>query len=347
MKKVVVLGHFAFGMDKANGQTIKTKIVAQELIRVFGADQVDCKDTMGRWKFLLRLPCLLFQMVRNYHHIVVLPAYKGVRVIVPMLALLNIFYHRKLHYVVIGGWLPNYVRKYPLLRYASRHFDNIYVETLLMKRKMDELHFSNVKVMPNCKPLKIVRKEDLKSNTQEPLKLCTFSRVMKEKGIEEAAIAVAEVNFTLGRDAFHLDIYGMIEPWQEKWFNKLMQQQPKTIQYKGIVNFDESSTVLQQYFALLFPTFYAGEGFPGTLIDALAAGLPTIASDCLANPELIDEGSTGLLFPMLDRKAFKDILLKVADNPAIIDQMRVNCVTKASNYLPERVLDILIQDIKA
>ena len=41
----------------------------------------------------------------------------------------------------------------------------------------------------------------------KPLPLCTFSRVMKEKGIEDAVYAVRTVNEHFGRTVYTLDIY--------------------------------------------------------------------------------------------------------------------------------------------
>jgi glycosyltransferase involved in cell wall biosynthesis len=48
--------------------------------------------------------------------------------------------------------------------------------------------------------------------------------------------------------------------------------------------------VLRDYFALLFPIYYIGEGFAGTAIDAFSAGVPVIASDWKYNSEVIKEG---------------------------------------------------------
>lgn len=101
------------------------------------------------------------------------------------------------------------------------------------------------------------------SSPQEPLKLCTFSRVMKEKGIETAVSAVKAINDKLGKTAFLLDIYGQVEPSQELWFSGLQRKFPGYISYKGMVEFDKSVTVLRNYTALLFPTYYAGEGLQG------------------------------------------------------------------------------------
>ena len=66
---------------------------------------------------------------------------------------------------------------------------------------------------------------------------------------------------------------------QTEWFNELKSTFPSYIKYGGLVPFDKSVEVLKNYFALLFPTYYEGEGFAGTLLDAMAAGVPVVASD--------------------------------------------------------------------
>ena len=53
--KVCVCGHFGFGQNLLNGQTIKTKIVAEELERVFGEQNVIKIDTAGGITSLLKI----------------------------------------------------------------------------------------------------------------------------------------------------------------------------------------------------------------------------------------------------------------------------------------------------
>jgi len=52
---------------------------------------------------------------------------------------------------------------------------------------------------------------------------------------------------------------------------------------------------------LLLPS--RGEGLPGIVMEAMASGLPVIASDIPCIPDLIDNGKTGYLCPMNDVKS--------------------------------------------
>lgn len=284
-------------------------------------------------------------MLRGHQHIIIMPAYKGVHLIAPLIVLLNIPFRRKLHYVVIGGWLPEYVCKYPILRMAVRKFDVIYVETQYMLDALAREGYKNTKLMPNFKPIKILDAKNRISSDTPPLPLCTFSRVMKEKGIEDAIFAVRKCNEALDRMVFQLDIYGLIQKGQEQWFEQLMSQQPNEIHYCGIIPYDKSSEVLEKYFALLFPTHFWTEGFPGTLIDAMAAGVPPIASNCPSNKELIADGTTGMLYTFGDIGQLTDRLILCASHPELINNMRPACLKKAGEYLPENVIKVLSSEI--
>ena len=47
MKRIAVLGHFAFGSDATGGQITKTRVIGEELVRRYGDDEVSLKDTKG------------------------------------------------------------------------------------------------------------------------------------------------------------------------------------------------------------------------------------------------------------------------------------------------------------
>lgn len=87
-----------------------------------------------------------------------------------------------------------------------------------------------------------------------------------------------------------------------------------SIHYGGVISFDHTTEVLKDCYALLFPTCYEGEGFAGTLIDALAAGVPVIASEWRYNSEIVIPGTTGLLFKTHDVEELTDKLIYIYEN---------------------------------
>ena len=341
MIKVTIIGHFAKGKEKLNGQTIKTKIIASELERQYGKGAVKRVDTASGLRFLLLLPFIMLNSLYVSKNIVIMPAHNGVRIIPPVLALMNIFFHRSLHYVVVGGWLDREVKANVILRYALRHFSGIYPETRSMQQRLTALCLPNVIVMPNSKPLTIADIALLPNDNQKPLRVCTFSRVMKEKGIEEAMHAVINCNKKKQKTVVTLDIYGQIEHGEEEWFEDIKRYMPESVSYKGIVNYNDSVSILTGYSALLFPTYYPGECFAGTFLDAFAAGLPNIASDWHDNADIVTHGETGFIFPVHDEKTLTDTLLSIIDNPSLLTDLRQACLLKAKEYQPQQIIKIL------
>ena len=340
MKRVCIIGHFGHGENLLNGQTVKTKIVTKEIVKELGKKEVSCIDTHGGVKALMSAFSQALTALKYHKNIIIMPAENGLRIFVPLLVLLNLLFHRKLHYVVIGGWLPEFLKKRKKLTKALMSFDGIYVETSTMRKALEIQGFNNVYVMPNFKDLNILKESELVYHHTEPYRLCTFSRVMKEKGIEDAVNAVKTVNEQAGRTVYTLDIYGQVDSVQTEWFNELKSTFPSYIKYGGLVPFDKSVEVLKNYFALLFPTYYEGEGFAGTLLDAMAAGVPVIASDWRYNPEIVNK-KTGYVYPVHDKHTFVATLISVGNNPDLLLSKKLDCLKEAEKYRAENVIQCL------
>ena len=345
MKKACVLGHFGFGKELLNGQTVKTKMVADELEARF-PDGVQRMDSAGGLVTLFKSPFQIISAFKKAENLIILPASNGVRVYAPLISVIKkLFKGRRAHYVVIGGWLPGLLEKKRFTARALKRFDGIYVETAAMKKALEEQGFENVTVMPNCKRLRILLEDELTLSFEAPYKLCTFSRVMREKGIEHAVNAVKAVNEALGREVYSLDIYGQVDAGQTEWFDALQKELPSYISYRGAIPAEKSVDALKEYFALLFPTYYDGEGFAGTLIDAYSAGVPVVASDWKYNSEIVTD-DTGYLYPTFEVERLVELLKKIADEPEVLIRKRALCLKEAEKYEIGKVVQILIDGIE-
>lgn len=348
MIKISIIGNFGSPGNSFDGQTVKTRIVTEELRRVLGDAAVTTFNTVGGIRTLLKAPLMTWRALRQGTDVVILPAHNAVRVLVPLLVLLQgVFPHRRVHYVVIGGWLPSFLKSRPILRWFLHRVHRIYAETHRMENDLKAMGFvHNVVYMPNCKPLPIVDEADLKTTYTEPYRLCTFSRVWSEKGIGDAVEAVKAVNEKLGRAVYALDIYGKVEKGEEQWWADLMSRFPDYVHYGGVVAFDKSVEVLKDYFALLFPTRCYTEGIPGTIIDAYAAGLPVVSSLYLNFDEIIDDGITGVGYPFGHNESLMALLEDIAVHPQRIISLKTNCVHKAAAFQPKEAVGVLAEEIR-
>lgn len=341
MGKVGIIGHYGFGLDLANGQTIKTKIITEEIKNT--KNKVITIDAHGGIKAIIPVILGCIKCLIKCDSVIIMLTENGLKVAVPVLTVLNLFFHKKLHYIVIGGWLPKFLKKEYLIKQQLKKFNYIYVETSTMKTALKKKGFTNVIIMPNCKKLQILKENSLVSNTQEPLLLCTFSRVMKEKGIETIVNVVKVINKQAGRIVYKLDIYGQIDSNQVQWFENLKESFPSYISYGGVIPYNNSVEILKNYFALIFPTHFYTEGIPGTIIDAYAAGVPVISSRWESFSDVVDEGKTGFGYEFDNKDMLKQKLISLSKDPQQMNNLKTNCIKKAREYTLEQAMKILVE----
>ena len=343
-KKAGVIGHFGFGKEFLDGQTVKTKTLAKELKNVLGDEHVTLCDTHNGLKFLIKLPFTGIRMLHSCDNVIILPAHNGIRVIAPLLCFLNIFFHKKLHYVVIGGWLPDMLSGNKTLARSLSRFDGIYVETKSLHKRMHAFGFNNVYTMPNSKELPAIKQSSATRNHEQtlPMKLCIFSRVMQKKGIVDAISVIKDINDKADKTVYTLDIYGPVDVNETEWFQQLMATFPPYISYKGCVPYTESVNTLKNYFALVFPTRFYTEGIPGTIIDAYAAALPVVAARWESFDDVIYEGKTGYGYKFGDIAEFHRLMDEIASCPQKITELKSQCLKKAKLFTPHDTIKVLL-----
>jgi len=111
-----------------------------------------------------------------------------------------------------------------------------------------------------------------------------LGHVKKTKGIGELIEAKKQLD-----DSYTIDVFGpIVEPVYDD-----LSQAPF---YKGVLtNEQQVLRTLQQYDVVVLPTYYPGEGYPGTLIEAYSLGLPVIATQWKSIPEIVESEKTGIL----------------------------------------------------
>lgn len=249
---------------------------------------------------------------------------------------------RKIFHFVIGGDLAVQTARHKAWKKYLNSFEKNYVEIKRMCTDLEKCGVKNSQLIPNFKNL---NKKENRAIMHQPFSVCTFSRICREKGIEDAIDAVKKVNAD-GIIRYKLTIFGNVEDDYKEKFGKLQKEFPNYITYGGVIPYDSSVDTLCDFFLLLFPTYHQNEGLPGTLIDAAFASLPVIASDWKYNRDIIENYKNGRLFPVHDVEALSAILMHYSKRPEEIYAMHDNCKNKAEEYLPLNALKPFFEDLK-
>lgn len=343
-KRIGVIGHFGGNQVILDGQTIKTKILFSELQQSTNWKLIKV-DTYYKNQNPLKLLLETLYCLLSTQDIIVLLSRNGMRYYFPLLYVWAKVFHTRVYHDVIGGNLDKYVAAFPKYNPYLNAFQKNWVETDGLKTKLERLGIRNCEVIPNFKRLNITQVDAVKCD--EPYKFCTFSRVMKEKGIETAIEAVEAINAEAGRMVCRLDIYGRIDEGYNEAFRKMMEKSSDAIAYQGTVPYEKSVEAIRTYDALLFPTYWEGEGFPGTIVDAFSAGLPVIATDWNCNGEIIESGKNGILYPNGTITNLQEAIRWLIAHREQMPDFKRNCIQSAQKYQPDRYIKQIADEINA
>lgn len=114
---------------------------------------------------------------------------------------------------------------------------------------------------------------------------------------------------------------------------KAQAQNLSNVEFTGFK--DNVGDYLSALDIFLFPSLE--EGLGSTLIDAMDAQLPIIASNAGGIPDLIEHNVNGLLVEPKDTQAIINSLLLLTEDKALASQLAKNSKEKSINYTPDKV----------
>ncbi len=115
--------------------------------------------------------------------------------------------------------------------------------------------------------------------------------------------------------------------------------QKRLLRYWGYIDQEEKlAEIIRNCDMLVLPSIddlHHGqvENFGIILIEAMASGIPVIATDCIGPAEIVQDGVTGLLVPQNNRDALRNAIEYLAQNPGVRREMgRKACEVCKDNY---------------
>lgn len=265
------------------------------------------------------------------HRVVMLNANPlGALLLAPVIAAYTRFCRRKYVFRMFGGDLIEiYEGKPALAKYIMRKSifsaDIIYLQT----RRLIE-HFSSfsktIKWLPTTRVL--VPRSAPKSFRH---RFVYIGQIKQNKGID-LLLEIAD-----SRADITLSLYG---PILEPQYDKLRDMDC----YYGVLPHREVAHCLSQHDVLLLPTYHPGEGYPGIIIEAFAAGLPVVTTNWLAIPEIVKHQFNGLLIETHSLSELNEAISNI--NQSNYPQLSTNAAASSSQFDARKVNQRILDELK-
>jgi glycosyltransferase involved in cell wall biosynthesis len=250
------------------------------------------RDPVGAWRFWRRLRHLRIDIVHIHF------GGRSVRSLARAATGAKIVMH--LHSRILEPQGP-----WPVT-FSTRGVDAVVAVSQAVARRVAEGHarviYAGVDPQPRCTPAP-------SHGTKSEIILGTAGRLIALKGIEYLLRAAAALQAEF--PGLRVEIAGA-GPQREKLEETAAQLGlARRVDFLGWV--DDIQSVLPRWDIFVMPSLE--EGFPIAALDAMAAGLPVIASSVGGIPELVVDGGTGWLVPPADVKALVHQLRSLLLNP--------------------------------
>ncbi|WP_324661887.1 glycosyltransferase family 4 protein [Haloarcula sediminis] len=240
--------------------------------------------------------------------------------------------------------LPGPVRRFYLRTFSA--FDGVYPQTDGLSDDLRGLLDDSVQVrtVPNLRPL-----PESGSASERPsgaLRLAYVGRIKESKGIDDL-LAAYERASDAGADVV-LDIYGHFlpdDPYEDRFLDRCSRL--PGARFHGKLPNEAVIPTLQDADAFVFPTVYDGEGFPGALVEAFAAGCPVLATEWNFNADIVTDGVDGRLFSPHDVAALSDHIRALAADPALLSDLQDGARETGRQYSVERVTASIVEHLDA
>jgi len=157
------------------------------------------------------------------------------------------------------------------------------------------------------------------SPTNRPFRIVSSGRLHPQKGHIVLLQAVEQLVHKRGR-SLTLEIYGKGESENELRAYITQHQLESTVMMGGFLA--DPRTMYHDADLFVLPSLF--EGMPNALIEAVAAGVPALSSDCTSGPtEILDGGRCGGLVPPGDPTALADAIIDAMEH---LDEWKARAV---------------------
>lgn len=230
-----------------------------------------------------------------------------------------------------------YQRK--LRDFLINHSDKTIVQNETQKQYFDKKVHKKIYVLPN--PVRDDLFDVEKNKTDEKFIIASAGRLNYQKNFKMLIDSVE--NICKDNDNVILQIYGDGELKDElqSYINEKSLQ--KSVFLMGRTN--DMKTMLSSIDLYILSSNF--EGMPNSLMEAMAAGVPSISTDCPTGPaDIITDGENGFLVPVDDSISMEKAIKKMMNSNMDLIAKNGRAFVK-KNYSPEKIVRKLIDICKA
>ena len=205
--------------------------------------------------------------------------------------------------------------------FNSIDFSHMLVVSRSVKKSYVEVGFlaQNITVMPEGVSSDIILGIDNLPNptAKDYFRMVYVGRLVHQKGTHVVLEALEHLIGEMGISNIRLDIIGVgPSDYIEKLKNMTVKLGLKAyVEFVGFVEHQHVLARFLEYNAVLIPSLWE-EPLSGTIAEAMARGLPVIATDRGGNPEIIFDGENGLLANLFDIEEIAAKGIQVLKDPA-------------------------------
>lgn len=347
MKRILVFSNFGYQTGVLGGQTIKVR----HIYKLFESKKREYKfnlnffDTDIFKNKLLVVPSVFSLLYKLFKCdiLVFVGSKNNLKYIYPLLHFFCGLFKKEIHYIVVGGWLDDFLKANPKYISKLESIAGIYPQTeILCDRLIDSYNLNNVFQLNNFRVNDFNSfSSDKKSNSL--IKLVFMARVSSEKGVDTLFKLAKEIE--VNRLNCIIDIYGPIGSGYKDKFESLLSSSNDSIQYLGVADPSKVHDVLNGYNALVFPTIYLGEGFPGSVLDSYIAGIPVVVSNWQYANEFVVDGKTGLIANFGDEDDFIQKTISLIKDKDLLETLTSGAKGESVKYSPEAAWEVLEKHI--
>ena len=324
--KLIFIGQHGTLSDAVNGEIVKNRLLVKRFRELFSdVLLVDLYDFKRHFlSFIIRFFWVLFThpMTNVVFSCSSDEGYRFVR----LFSLIN---RKNVYYWVVGGSFADRMLNHDFNIAPYRKLKRLLVQSDTMVYKLKSIGLNQSMFIRNTKPIDYLPSKHKINNGL--IRFVFISRVSVAKGCDYIFRSVEALNNQGYKNRFTVTFYGMIEDGYNSFLEQINAF--SNTEYAGFLELESTKNydILSKFDAMLFPTYWKGEGFAGVFIDAFIAGLPIIASDWNCNKEFITD-DIGFIVPTHDVNALTLTMRKIINGEVDLDVLSSNCQKKAMTY---------------